>query len=108
MKQVLGLDICADIIVGDEMRRGISGGQRKRVTTGGFYCFHFHFERDVHADIPCNIKADARDYWKSIIFSPNSTHVTSNSMCFLISLTVALLIYCSGDVGRTFEGTFHG
>lgn len=32
--QVLGLDICADIIIGDEMRRGISGGQKKRVTTG--------------------------------------------------------------------------
>ena len=32
--QILGLDICADTIVGDEMRRGVSGGQRKRVTTG--------------------------------------------------------------------------
>ncbi|RVW77629.1 ABC transporter G family member 36 [Vitis vinifera] len=32
--QILGLDICADIMVGDEMIRGISGGQRKRVTTG--------------------------------------------------------------------------
>ncbi|KAL0543693.1 hypothetical protein IC582_018796 [Cucumis melo] len=32
--KILGLDICADIIVGNEMRRGISGGQRKRVTTG--------------------------------------------------------------------------
>ncbi|WOL15669.1 hypothetical protein Cni_G24450 [Canna indica] len=32
--KVLGLDICADILVGDEMRRGISGGQKKRVTTG--------------------------------------------------------------------------
>ncbi|KAK8947857.1 Pleiotropic drug resistance protein 12 [Platanthera guangdongensis] len=32
--RILGLDICADIVVGDEMRRGISGGQRKRVTTG--------------------------------------------------------------------------
>ncbi|PKA67166.1 ABC transporter G family member 39 [Apostasia shenzhenica] len=32
--KVLGLDICSDIIVGDEMRRGISGGQKKRVTTG--------------------------------------------------------------------------
>ncbi|XP_078170821.1 ABC transporter G family member 48-like isoform X2 [Carex rostrata] len=31
--KILGLDICSDIIVGDEMRRGISGGQRKRVTT---------------------------------------------------------------------------
>uniref|UniRef100_A0A453R5W6 ABC transporter domain-containing protein n=1 Tax=Aegilops tauschii subsp. strangulata TaxID=200361 RepID=A0A453R5W6_AEGTS len=32
--KVLGLDICADNIVGDEMTRGISGGQKKRVTTG--------------------------------------------------------------------------
>ncbi|XP_042473406.1 pleiotropic drug resistance protein 2-like isoform X1 [Zingiber officinale] len=32
--KVLGLDICADIFVGDQMRRGISGGQKKRVTTG--------------------------------------------------------------------------
>ncbi|KAJ1392153.1 P-loop containing nucleoside triphosphate hydrolase [Sesbania bispinosa] len=32
--KTLGLDICADTMVGDEMLRGISGGQRKRVTTG--------------------------------------------------------------------------
>ncbi|CAL9078900.1 unnamed protein product [Musa textilis] len=32
--KVLGLDICADVLVGDGMRRGISGGQKKRVTTG--------------------------------------------------------------------------
>ncbi|RVW47577.1 ABC transporter G family member 32 [Vitis vinifera] len=29
-----GLDICADTLVGDEMLKGISGGQKKRLTTG--------------------------------------------------------------------------
>ncbi|XP_077211753.1 pleiotropic drug resistance protein 1-like isoform X1 [Tasmannia lanceolata] len=32
--KILGLEICADTFVGDEMLRGISGGQKKRVTTG--------------------------------------------------------------------------
>ncbi|KVH92050.1 AAA+ ATPase domain-containing protein [Cynara cardunculus var. scolymus] len=32
--KILGLDVCRDTIVGNEMIRGISGGQKKRVTTG--------------------------------------------------------------------------
>ncbi|XVF19871.1 hypothetical protein REPUB_Repub11eG0148300 [Reevesia pubescens] len=32
--KVLGLDICSDTKVGNDMLRGVSGGQRKRVTTG--------------------------------------------------------------------------
>ncbi|XP_022982807.1 pleiotropic drug resistance protein 3-like isoform X2 [Cucurbita maxima] len=32
--KILGLDICAETLIGDAMRRGISGGQKKRLTTG--------------------------------------------------------------------------
>ncbi|PKI53081.1 hypothetical protein CRG98_026542 [Punica granatum] len=32
--KILGLDICPNVLVGDAMRRGISGGQKKRLTTG--------------------------------------------------------------------------
>ncbi|TVU03324.1 hypothetical protein EJB05_51147, partial [Eragrostis curvula] len=32
--KILGLEVCADTVVGNDMLRGISGGQRKRVTTG--------------------------------------------------------------------------
>ncbi|KAK4764116.1 hypothetical protein SAY87_013554 [Trapa incisa] len=32
--KVLCFDVCADTIVGSDMMRGVSGGQRKRVTTG--------------------------------------------------------------------------
>ncbi|TXG75396.1 hypothetical protein E1A91_1Z018500v1 [Gossypium mustelinum] len=34
------LDVCADTMVGNEMLRGISGGQRKRVTTGEMLLYY--------------------------------------------------------------------
>jgi len=53
--QILGLDICADIIVGDEMQRGISGGQKKRVTTGMSASCHFNM-KERFAISPWNSK----------------------------------------------------
>lgn len=34
LMKILGLDICSNTLVGDEMLKGISGGQKKRLTTG--------------------------------------------------------------------------
>ncbi|KAK8594976.1 hypothetical protein V6N13_015885 [Hibiscus sabdariffa] len=53
--KILGLDICKDIIVGDDMHRGISGGQKKRVTT----------ERKGTADFLQEVtsKKDQEQYW---------------------------------------------
>ncbi|KAF5960759.1 hypothetical protein HYC85_001968 [Camellia sinensis] len=39
--RILGLDICAYTLIGDAMRRGISGGQKKRLTTGSLSDFLF-------------------------------------------------------------------
>ena len=51
VQQILELDICADIIVGNEMRRGISGGQKKRVTIG-MYVKH-RKKRGLHIKFKC-------------------------------------------------------
>lgn len=37
--KVLGLDVCSETVVGSDMLRGVSGGQRKRVTTGLFLLY---------------------------------------------------------------------
>ncbi|TVU00018.1 hypothetical protein EJB05_54596, partial [Eragrostis curvula] len=45
--KIMGLDICADIMVGDAMRRGISGGEKKRLTTGASTSFELFKLDDV-------------------------------------------------------------
>lgn len=50
LTKILGLDICADTLVGDEMLKGISGGQKKRLTTGLILLsFGYEKSRQIHA-----------------------------------------------------------
>ncbi|KAK1394296.1 hypothetical protein POM88_013352 [Heracleum sosnowskyi] len=53
--KVLGLDVCADTVVGSDMLRGVSGGQRKRVTTGEMGVADFLQE--------VTSKKDQEQYW---------------------------------------------
>ncbi|WVY96785.1 hypothetical protein V8G54_028936 [Vigna mungo] len=46
--KILGLEICADILVGDEMKRGISGGQKKRLTTDIIIHFAVLINKNLH------------------------------------------------------------
>ncbi|KAK7336924.1 hypothetical protein VNO77_17477 [Canavalia gladiata] len=55
--RILGLEVCADTIVGNAMLRGISGGQRKRVTTGemllavlAIMTMTIFFQTEMHRD----------------------------------------------------------
>ncbi|KAG8048141.1 hypothetical protein GUJ93_ZPchr0008g12532 [Zizania palustris] len=77
--KILGLSDCADTIIGDDLRRGISGGQKKRVTIGemlvGFSkCF---FMDDISTGLDSSTTFDIMKFLQQMTHTLELTMVIS-------------------------------
>ncbi|CAL9080509.1 ABC transporter G family member 45 [Musa acuminata AAA Group] len=100
--KILGLHECADIIIGDEMRRGISGGQKKRVTIGEMLvglaqCF---FMDDISTGL------DSSTTFQIVKFLQQMTHVLDLTMVIsllqptpeVFELFDDIILLCEGQI----------
>ncbi|RZC82275.1 hypothetical protein C5167_045056 [Papaver somniferum] len=77
--KVLGLDICADTMVGGAMARGISGGQKKRVTTGEMVVgpAKAYFMDDISTGLDSSTTFQIIKFMKQLVHVINVTMVIS-------------------------------
>ncbi|CAK0748752.1 hypothetical protein CVIRNUC_001857 [Coccomyxa viridis] len=75
MIRILGLEVCQDTLVGNDMVRGISGGQKKRVTTG------------------------------EMVVGPKNTLFLDEISTGLDSSTTFLIVRCIRNFAHTLQGT---
>ncbi|KAJ8497521.1 hypothetical protein OPV22_008073 [Ensete ventricosum] len=100
--KILGLHECADIIIGDEMRRGISGGQKKRATIGEMLvglaqCF---FMDDISTGL------DSSTTFQIVKFLQQMTHVLDLTMVIsllqptpeVFELFDDIILLCEGQI----------
>ena len=77
---MLGLGICADTILGDDLRRGVSGGQKKRVTTGEVLSWRTLGNVPVHgclAECTCQQRAIFLDMALKLWATGGTKHASS-------------------------------
>ena len=70
--RMLGLEVCADTKVGNQMIRGISGGQKKRVTSGEMLVSAKRVR--VLLRYRCRVKVDSREQSDLMIASMRTLH----------------------------------
>ncbi|XP_077235595.1 ABC transporter G family member 45-like [Tasmannia lanceolata] len=77
--QMLGLYECADIMIGDAMRRGISGGQKKRVTIGEMLVglARIFFMDDISTGLDSSTTFEIMKFLRQMVQSMDLTMVIS-------------------------------
>ncbi|XBI35443.1 hypothetical protein VPH35_121123 [Triticum aestivum] len=100
--KILGLSNCADTIIGDELRRGISGGQKKRTTLGEMLvgrarCF---FMDDISTGL------DSSTTFEIMTFLGQMAHLMDLTMVIsllqpspeILELFDDIILLCEGDI----------
>ncbi|KAK1370267.1 hypothetical protein POM88_036359 [Heracleum sosnowskyi] len=98
--KILGLETCADTVVGSEMKRGISGGQKKRVTTGEMLCPDRKGVADFLQEVTS--KQDQEQYWlhrdepyRELLLMKRNTFVyifKSTQLCIMAFITMTIFL----------------